>query len=155
MTDARPVPVRYALPLPAGAVTPANLRAPHHDYPASDLVVPTGTPVLAAAAGSALVVRGGKCGIGVVITGNDGYRYVNCHLSAAAVGRWVEAGDVVGLSGDSGNAKGTAPHLHFDIRNVRGAHVCPQPLLVAWASGRQLPPASAETTTGCFFVPRR
>jgi murein DD-endopeptidase MepM/ murein hydrolase activator NlpD len=42
------------------------------------------------------------------------------HLSQAlvSVGQSVRAGDRVGLTGYSGNAQATAPHLHFEIRNT-------------------------------------
>lgn len=144
----------YALPLPHDVVRPRDLTAPHHDYPASDLMVPVGTPVYAATSGRASVLRGGKCGVGVTIEGDDGYRYVNCHLSAAVVthGQRVEAGQPVGQSGATGNAQATAPHLHFAIKNPSHRYICPQPLLVAWYEGRPLGPAEAETTRGCFFV---
>lgn len=39
------------------------------------------------------------------------------HLSSVSVrdGQNVRAGATLGLSGDTGNASGTTPHLHFEI----------------------------------------
>lgn len=42
---------------------------------------------------------------------------------------WVEAGDVIGYVGDSGNAKGTPTHVHYGIYTQSGA-VNPYPLLI-------------------------
>jgi murein DD-endopeptidase MepM/ murein hydrolase activator NlpD len=42
------------------------------------------------------------------------------HLSAVlvTVGQAVKAGDTIALTGTSGNASATAPHLHFEIRTT-------------------------------------
>jgi murein DD-endopeptidase MepM/ murein hydrolase activator NlpD len=41
----------------------------------------------------------------------------------------VEVGDIIGYVGDSGNAKGTPPHVHYGIY-IQGRAVNPYPLLV-------------------------
>lgn len=46
------------------------------------------------------------------------------------IGATVEAGDLLGWVGDSGNAEHTAPHLHFELRGPDGA-VDPYPALSA------------------------
>lgn len=143
---------RYSLPVPDSMVTEADLRAPHHDYPASDLMVPPGTPLFAVHGGRVTVHRGRRCGEGVSIEGDDRHRYVYCHLSVVAVGTGdrVEAGDVLGLSGDTGNAIGV-PHLHFHIRAPGGAYVCPQPAFLAWWAGNDVSPREAGPWGRCWF----
>jgi hypothetical protein len=42
----------------------------------------------------------------------------------------VEAGQVIGFVGDSGNAEWTAPHLHFELRDPNGVPIDPYPSLL-------------------------
>ena len=88
----------------------------------------------------------------MAIVGDDEVRYYGSHLSEVAPGirpgRRVEAGQLLGLTGKSGNAAGTAPHLHFGVSRptfpedweVRRGEVDTFPLLQAWESGRNLTP---------------
>jgi hypothetical protein len=46
-------------------------------------------------------------------------------------GDQVEAGQLIGWVGDSGNAEWTAPHLHFELRDPDGVAVDPYPHLLA------------------------
>ncbi|MBI2168814.1 MAG: M23 family metallopeptidase [Actinobacteria bacterium] len=143
----------YSLPVPDSLVTERALGAPHHDYPATDLMVPSGTPVFAVTAGVAITHTGERCGLGVTVAGDDRRRYVSCHLSVVSVPDRVRvsAGDVLGLSGDTGNARGV-PHLHLHVLDPRGEYVCPQPAALDLFRGRQPPAAAWRVTTGCFFA---
>jgi hypothetical protein len=47
------------------------------------------------------------------------------------VGTRVEAGQLIGWSGDSGNAEGSTPHLHFELRDPNDVPVDPLPSLLA------------------------
>lgn len=90
-----------------------------------DIFAPTGTPVIAAVSGT--VTRagdsGGKGGLRVWIKGDDGFYHFYAHLSQvnATPGMRVQAGQPIGRVGDTGNAKGTDPHLHYSVNTVDSA----------------------------------
>lgn len=138
-----------ALPVPPNVVGPIGAwRRPHHDYPAADLPVPTGTPVGALAAGRVRWTDDSQCGIGISVEVEPGVRYVYCHGSARTVadGALVRPGQQVMRSGSTGHA--TGPHLHVGIF-VDGRSVCPQPILTALVAGRPPAPWRALPTSGC------
>ena len=58
----------------------------------------------------------------------DGRTYIGTHLDGFALAGDVPAGAVMGYVGDSGNAVGSDPHLHFEIL-VDGAPINPYPIL--------------------------
>jgi murein DD-endopeptidase MepM/ murein hydrolase activator NlpD len=131
---------------------PVWFTKPHHDYPAADIPVPSGTPIYAVVAGTVVSTPdAGRCGTGVVLNGDDGAQYSFCHGTvgqrSVAVGDRVEAGQLLMLSGNTGNS--TGPHLHFGIR-VGGQQRCPQNLLVAIAEGRS-PSVADLPASGCSY----
>ena len=145
-----PKPRRYGLPVAERWVDAAQISAPHHDYPAWDMFVPSGTPVFAAHAGTVKIVLAGEaCGNGVMIDGKDGFIYTYCHGTRVLVdeGDRVKLGDKVLISGGTGSAE--RPHLHFDIRTVGGQKLFPQPLLLKWWRGHDAGP-STSSTRGCI-----
>jgi murein DD-endopeptidase MepM/ murein hydrolase activator NlpD len=92
----------------------------------TDVFAPRGTAVLSATRG--VVLRIGETGIGgrqVWVTGPGGERHYYAHLEGWAdglhVGQRIAAGDVLGQVGDTGNARGTPPHLHYGIYGEGGA----------------------------------
>jgi murein DD-endopeptidase MepM/ murein hydrolase activator NlpD len=122
----------------------------HHDYPAADIPVPTGTPLYAVTNGAVVSTpSSGRCGIGVVLNGDDGAQYTYCHglpgSHAVATGDHVRAGQFLMSSASSGNS--TGPHLHFGIR-VDGHNRCPQRFLVAIADGQVVDPGTLPSA-GC------
>ncbi len=76
----------------------------------------------------AVVVRTGKgdsSGTYVTTANPGGETFTYMHLSGIAdgvkTGTVLKTGDLIGYVGDTGNAKGGAPHLHFEIRKSRKA----------------------------------
>lgn len=106
-------------------------------HQATDVMGPKLTPIFAARGGE--VVRmgtGSLSGYYVTIAGDDGRSYSYVHLNndtpgtddgaaplsqayapGIEVGATVTRGQHIGWMGDSGNAEGTAPHLHFSIND--------------------------------------
>jgi murein DD-endopeptidase MepM/ murein hydrolase activator NlpD len=100
-----------------------------------DIFAPKGTPVRSAAKG--LVVRIGQSTLGgntVSVLGSGLRSYYYAHLDGYAaglkVGQLVEAGELLGYVGNTGNARFTPPHLHFGVYTATGA-INPLPLLLA------------------------
>lgn len=56
---------------------------------------------------------------------DDGEFVEGCAAPAVTVGAYVEAGQIIGWLGDSGNAEYNSVHLHFEIRSPRGTPVDP------------------------------
>jgi murein DD-endopeptidase MepM/ murein hydrolase activator NlpD len=79
-----------------------------------DFAVPTGTKVVAVTDGTVIEASwAGAFGNRIVIQHPDGSETWYCHLSVFKVrsGK-VSAGQIIALSGDTGNS--TGPHLHFE-----------------------------------------
>lgn len=119
----------------------------------NDIFAPRGTELYAVERG--VIQNMGTASLGGIklwLVGESGTSYYYAHLSAFAAGvrngMVVEAGELVGYVGDTGNAVGTPPHLHFEIHPSGGAAVDPYPLLstVARLSGGP-PPGSPPVAT--------
>lgn len=99
----------------------------------TDVFAAQGTPVRAPVDGIARSANGGLGGLTVKVVMPDGTYFYLAHLSGLAPGfvdgMAVTTGDVVGYVGDSGNARGGAPHLHIGIYPKGGAPVDPKPIL--------------------------
>jgi murein DD-endopeptidase MepM/ murein hydrolase activator NlpD len=108
-----------------------------------------GFPVIAAHNGVVTRINfdGEKSGCSVAITDAEGWttRYLHlntdfpgtdypidlCFAPGIEPGAPVLAGTIVGWVGDTGNAEGTVPHLHFEIRDPEGTAVDAWPSLEA------------------------
>jgi LysM repeat protein len=95
----------------------------------NDLFVKYGTPVRAPVSGVVEQKTGSIGGKQVNLSGNDGVMYLGSHLSDFGESGTVSAGDIIGYVGNSGNAVGTASHLHFGMY-VDGKAINPYPTLI-------------------------
>jgi murein DD-endopeptidase MepM/ murein hydrolase activator NlpD len=112
----------------------------HHG---DDIFAALGAPILACADGMVFSVGWNDLGGNRLwLRDNQGNEFYYAHLSAftplAKNGRLVKAGEVLGFVGNTGDAQGTPPHLHFEVHPISllfmgydGA-VDPTPYLQAW-----------------------
>jgi hypothetical protein len=159
-----PTPAEPVYVFPIQPPSAATYEPSHHDYPAADILCPAGTAFVAVTDGvidevgyddrwdpaaDDPALRGGRF---VSLIGDDGVRYCGSYLQAVVPGlvpgMRVSAGQLLGEVGTSGNAAGTAPHLHFGISrptfagdwSVRRGEVDPYPYLQAWQEGQNVTP---------------
>jgi murein DD-endopeptidase MepM/ murein hydrolase activator NlpD len=91
-----------------------------------DMLSPRGTPSVAVVAGTIRISQNRLGGNALWLNGADGNSYYYAHFDRYGKGGAVNAGDVIGYVGDTGNARGT-PHLHFEVHPGGGAAVDPYP----------------------------
>lgn len=138
------MPSPTALPVPVEGIRASRIadtwggaRSGGRKHQGVDIFAKRGTPVLSATRGVVSSVN--DYGIGgkhVWVIGPGGERHYYAHLDGFAPGiarfDLVEAGGLLGFVGDTGNARGTPPHLHYGIYAMSGAYN-PWPLLQAGA----------------------
>ncbi len=143
-------------------------RSGGRTHKGADIFADKGTPVVAAAAGTVTQIGvGERAGRYIYITHDDGWRTLYIHLDndtpgtddglggapapGIAVGVRVEAGDVIDFVGDSGNAEGTPPHLHFELRRPDGTAINPAPHLRFAVTGEYVNPESIDVAAVASF----
>ena len=132
----QPLPTENSLPspLPAQHLTDTwgAARSQGRSHEGIDIFAKRGTPIQATTQG--IVSKVGENTLGgrvVVIVGPGGAGHYYAHLEDYAdisPNDWVNSGDIIGYVGDSGNAKGTPPHVHYGIY-INGSAVNPYTLL--------------------------
>lgn len=133
----QPLPTDNSLPSPLLGQhltdTWGGARSEGRRHEGIDIFAPRNTPIRATTQGVVSKVGddrlGGKV---VVIVGPGGAGHYYAHLEDYAdisPNQWIETGDTVGYVGDSGNAKGTPPHVHYGVY-INGSAVNPYPLLI-------------------------
>jgi murein DD-endopeptidase MepM/ murein hydrolase activator NlpD len=144
-----PFPVRGFDHLAIRSYFGASRDSGNRRHEGVDIFAPRRTPVLAVADGRVSVHAEGRGGIAVVLS-IAGISYYYAHLERTAVGEGqrVRIGDVLGYVGSTGNAGGSAPHLHFGVYQFGKGAVDPLPLLEArrFAEGAHEPLMAAAST---------
>ncbi len=110
-------------------------RSGGRTHKGTDLFAAWDEPIYAVQSGTVLNTNSGLGGIGIWLRADSGFAYYYAHLSRRAVGNGqrVTQGQVIGFNGNTGNALGGSPHLHFQMHpgGLNSAAVNPYPTLVA------------------------
>lgn len=132
-----------SLLVPVEGITPEDLddtftarRSGGRTHRAIDIMAERGTPVLAVSDGEITRIHSNRLGGKVLyLRSPDGeydfyYAHLNGYAEGLEVGMQVQQGDVIGYVGNTGNARRTPPHLHFQVlkrssRRGRGTPVNP------------------------------
>lgn len=153
--DALPSPV--ASPRARFTDTWGAARSGGRRHEGIDIFAPRGTPVLSTTDG--VITRLGTNRLGGQIVGVLGpaleWHYY-AHLDRFGdirEGGIVRAGDVLGYVGNTGNAQGTPPHLHYGV--YRGGALNPYPRLSATRVGAQARRAASSGRNRRPFEPDR
>jgi peptidoglycan LD-endopeptidase LytH len=138
--DSGPQQGRYACPLNPDVTHFIDSwgfpRSGGRRHKGADVMGPMGAPVYAFTDGT--IARHSNSQLGgtsLYLQGTDGSTYFYTHLqgyaAAGAVGTRVTAGEHIAFNGNTGNARGGAPHIHFERAPGGGGAVNPYPYLAA------------------------
>jgi peptidoglycan LD-endopeptidase LytH len=134
-------PLAKSLPIPVAGITARQLkntwgaaRSNGRRHEGIDIFAAKGTPIRSTTVGVVQKIsEGGAGGKAISIVGPAFSRHYYAHLqrfAALKVGDQVNVGTILGTVGDTGNAKGGRPHLHYGIYLNDGRAVNPYPYLV-------------------------
>lgn len=153
----------FIMPFANGRVTSLYNQGRRH--PAIDLAGALGSPVLATTSQQTVIYAAWRGGYGNAVITRDAYGWIHLygHLKSitARVGQVLDQGDQLGHLGSTGYS--TGPHVHYEVRDAKGAHVNPVTLLfpdrsvrtgLAWADVAQFSasPQIASRTLGADRV---
>ncbi|MCP3989440.1 MAG: peptidoglycan DD-metalloendopeptidase family protein [Actinomycetia bacterium] len=112
-----------------------------HWHEGIDIFAPAGSPLIAAERGVITRISTGRLGgLSLWLRGQSGADWYYAHLQSYAPGlvegQLVEAGDLVGYVGNTGNALTTPAHLHLELHPEGDDPINPYPLLNVIVEGR-------------------
>jgi len=122
---AMPMPNR--LPIPVEGIKSQNLtdtwgasRSAGRTHEGIDIMASRGTKVYSTTEGVITSLKGNNLGGTVIwIIGPSGayhyYAHLNDHRRGLKEGDYVKRGELIGYVGNTGNARHTAPHLHYGL----------------------------------------
>jgi peptidoglycan hydrolase-like protein with peptidoglycan-binding domain len=132
-----------SLPMPIlFGVTPSNISPnfgdprTNHPHQGEDLLAPKGTPIVSPTAAVVLRLESGATEGNGLYTSNPGgetfvYYHLDRYAEGIATGQVLAPGSLIGYVGDTGDAAGGPPHLHFEIHNNAGVPIDPFPRLTS------------------------
>jgi murein DD-endopeptidase MepM/ murein hydrolase activator NlpD len=155
-----PTPTPNLIPhvFPVQPAEMAGFSEGGHTYPATDIFAQSGAQFVAATNGTvdevSTIDRWNPAtndnslagGLSVRIIGDDGLHYYGAHLSAISSdihpGMWVPAGKLLGWIGNTGDARNTMPHVHFEISISAPPFTKVDPFLYLtyWLNGQNITP---------------
>lgn len=123
----RAMPLPDRLPIPVKGIKAYQLkdtwgaaRSQGRRHEGIDIMADRGSKVMSATPGVVVDLRNNNLGGKVVwVAGPAGsyhyYAHLDKHKRGLQVGDWVKKGQVIGYVGNTGNARGGSPHLHYGI----------------------------------------
>lgn len=118
-------PVKAGVPANIGSYWGADRDGGRRAHQGVDIFAKKGSFLVAAADGRAYRVGENNLGGKVIFLRPDhlpvSLYYAHLDSQLVGAGARVNAGDIIGTVGNSGNARNTPPHLHFGIYTNRGA----------------------------------
>lgn len=115
------------LPIPVKGIhyqqlrdTWGSARSQGRRHEGIDIMAKQGTKVISSTPGVVVDLRNNNLGGKVVwVAGPAGsyhyYAHLDKHKRGLKIGDWVKKGQVIGYVGNTGNARGGSPHLHYGV----------------------------------------
>lgn len=120
-----PLPVLFGVELSNLRTDFGDPRSNGRTHIGNDIMAPRGTPIVSPTPAVVLRIGTGSGEGNYVYTANPGgetfvYMHLDTFGEGVTQGTVLEKGSVIGYVGNTGNASGGAPHLHFEIHTSSG-----------------------------------